>query len=195
MQALNKAVFLDKDGTLIVDVPYNVNPDLIALSNHCLSGLLKLQKADYLLVVVTNQSGVAQGYFKEEELIAVEQRLADLLGVAGITLNGFYYCPHHPGGIVQPTAIECDCRKPAPGLLLKAAKELNIDLHSSWMVGDILNDVEAGNRAGCKSVLINNGNETEWKINNMRHPHITVNSIDQAAEKILDTDAEQLARL
>jgi D-glycero-D-manno-heptose 1,7-bisphosphate phosphatase len=181
-----KAVFLDKDGTLILDVPYNVDPALIVLADHCLRGLKQLQDQGYLLVVVSNQTGVALGYFKEAALMAVEQQIKTLLGDAGISLSGFYYCPHH-------AEDNCDCRKPAPGLLVHAAAELNIDLGVSWMIGDILNDIEAGNAAGCKSILIDNGNETEWHMNEFRSPLTKTQTIDEAADYILETDGKQLA--
>lgn len=195
MEGRKKAVFLDKDGTLIEDVPYNVDPALIRLSPDCLIGLSHLQAEGYLLVIISNQSGVARGYFEASALLKVEGQLNALLARAGITLNGFYYCPHHPDGVIDVLAIDCDCRKPAPGLLLKAAEELNIDLNASWMIGDILNDIEAGNRAGCKSILIDNGNETEWLMNDIRRPAITVKNINEAADYILKTDVKQLARM
>src|SRR3712207_3425501 len=127
-----RAVFLDKDGTLIENVPYNVDPNQIKLSPGAIEGLLSLQEAGYKLIVITNQSGVAHGYFQESALLAVEARLHQLLAAEGIHLAGFYYCPHHPGGVVPEFAIACDCRKPAPGLLLGAANKHNIDLRSSW---------------------------------------------------------------
>jgi D,D-heptose 1,7-bisphosphate phosphatase len=186
MNTKQKAVFIDKDGTLIVDVPYNVDLKRIVLSDHCLTGLKKLQHQGYLLVIISNQSGVARGYFPEEALSAVEQQLNTMLLKEGIRLDGFYYCPHYPEGSVEQYAIECDCRKPEPGMLLKAAIDLGIDLASSWMIGDILNDVEAGNRAGCKSILIDNGNETEWLKGNVRIPIAQVKNIDEAADYILN---------
>ena len=87
-----------------------------------------------------------------------------------------YYCPHYPDGKIQKYKIECDCRKPKPGLILQAAREHDIDLSNSWMIGDILNDVEAGNRAGCKTILLDNGNETEWIWNEIRTPAFIVNN-------------------
>jgi D,D-heptose 1,7-bisphosphate phosphatase len=188
----NKAVFLDKDGTLIVDVPYNIDPELIVLSEHCLTGLRHLQAEGYLLVIVSNQAGVARGYFDEKALRVVENKLKAILALADIQLSGFYYCPHYPDGVVKTFAVDCHCRKPAPGLLLRAAEELSIDLNVSWMIGDILNDIEAGNGAGCKSILIDNGNETEWCLNGMRKPEVRVNNINEAAAHIL-THVQQLA--
>jgi D-glycero-D-manno-heptose 1,7-bisphosphate phosphatase len=183
-----KAVFIDKDGTLIVDVPYNVTPEKIELNEYCIKGLQNLQNNGYLLVIVTNQSGVALGHFKETALKAVKQQIKTLLAHEHIKLDGFYYCPHHSEGLILPYVIDCSCRKPQPGLLLKAAEELDIDLTASWMIGDILNDVEAGKRAGCQSILIDNGNETEWIINDRRQPDAQVKNIDEAANFILKQD-------
>ncbi len=186
-----KAVFLDKDGTLIEDVPYNVDPSLIQLTSGAIEGLQLIDAAGYQLIVITNQSGVARGYFLESALIAVEARVRQLLADAGIPLAGFYYCPHHPDGIVPEFAINCSCRKPEPGLLLRAANCHKIDLAQSWFIGDILNDVEAGRRAGCKTVLIDNGNETEWQLSPWRSPHYKVANLAQAASAIVAEDVSE----
>ncbi len=180
-----RAVFLDKDGTLVEDIPYNVDPALIRLNDRAIEALKLLQEAGYSIFVVTNQSGVARGYFSEQDLSAVERRIHTLLMSSGILMEGFYYCPHHPQGTVAPYAIECICRKPRPGLLLKAAHEHNIDLASSWLVGDILNDVQAGKAAGCRTVLLANGHETEWDRSAGRQPDFTVTNLLQAAQAIL----------
>jgi len=185
-----KVVFLDKDGTLINDVPYNVDPDLIILQERAVKGLQKLQGAGYKFIVVSNQSGVARGYFKEQALVNVREKLAQLLAANQIALEGFYYCPHHPEGKNKAYAVACQCRKPMPGLLLRAAQEHQIDMQSSWMIGDILNDVEAGNRAGCRTILIDNGGETEWiKDSPLREPEATFYNIDEAADYILQHTA------
>lgn len=182
---MNKAVFLDKDGTLIPDVPYNVDPERISLESNCTEGLKRLQSEGYLLIIVSNQPGVAHGFFEEHQLEAVKNRISELLAAEGIQLDGFYYCPHHPEGKISVYRLTCRCRKPQPGLLLKAAAELDVDLTRSWMVGDILNDTEAGNTAGCKTILIDNGNETEWVMTTLRQPDHRVESINQAAAFIL----------
>jgi histidinol-phosphate phosphatase family protein len=153
MAGRRRAVFLDKDGTLIADVPYNVDPRRIRFLPGVLDGARRLHAAGYRLVVVTNQPGVALGFFEAAALDAVEAALRDAFSAAGAPLAGFFYCPHHPSGHVRPYAAACGCRKPMPGLLHAAARTLDIDLAGSWMVGDILNDVEAGRRAGCRTVL------------------------------------------
>lgn len=153
-----KAIFIDKDGTLIPDIPYNVNPDAITLMDGAAEGLLRLQKEGFKLIVITNQSGVARGIFKEEELKGVEEKLKVLLADQGVFLDAFYYCPHHPDGIIKEYSFDCDCRKPNAGMILKAASEFNIDLSRSWMIGDFLKDVEAGIKAGCQTILIGSDN-------------------------------------
>lgn len=185
---MNKTVFLDKDGTLIKDVSYNVNPALIEFEPYAFEALKMLQQKGFLLIMVTNQPGIALEYFSEEELQQVHLYIKNILQQQGILLNGFYYCPHHISGKLQKYSIACNCRKPQPGLLLKAAEDLQIDLSHSWMIGDILNDIEAGKRAGCKTILINNGNETEWIINDLRKPDFMVEDLLQAAEIILDDE-------
>jgi D-glycero-D-manno-heptose 1,7-bisphosphate phosphatase len=165
-----RAIFLDKDGTLVENVPYNVEPRHITLANGAGPALRLLARLDYRFYVVSNQDGIALGRFGEEAMERVHDRLSDLLFRERLSLDGFYYCPHHPHGGVTQYAVACDCRKPRPGMLLKAAAEHSIDLAASWMVGDILHDVEAGNRAGCRSLLIDNGNETEWRLGPRRIP-------------------------
>jgi histidinol-phosphate phosphatase family protein len=172
-----RAVFLDKDGTLVEDVPYNVDPDRIRLTPRAGAGLSMLHRAGFRLVVVTNQSGVARGMFAEEALGQVERRLRLLLAREGVPLAGFYHCPH--------LAVGCSCRKPQPGLLRRAAGELRIDLAASWMIGDILDDVEAGRSAGCGTVLLDNGGETEWQLSPGRMPDMLAEDLHHAASMIL----------
>ncbi len=192
--ARRSAVFLDKDGTLVEDVPYNVDPALIVLVPGAAEGLLRLARLGYRLIVVSNQAGLALGRFDEAALEAAWRHLAGLLAAQDVTLDHFYYCPHHPEGSVGALATACTCRKPAPGMLLRAAAEHGIDLASSWMVGDILNDVEAGRRAGCRTVLVDVGNETEWLRSPLRTPDLVASSLAEAAAMIPAPGAEPLAR-
>ncbi|MBN3884126.1 MAG: HAD family hydrolase [Nostoc sp. JL34] len=157
-------IFLDKDGTLIENVPNNVDPQLIEMKIGAIEGLQILSKAGYKLIVITNQSGVARDYFPESALAGVEARLNEILEKADLSLDGFYYCPHHPNGVISEYAIACECRKPKPGLILRAANEQNIDLANSWFIGDNLSDVEAGHSAGCKTILIAQGNQSQHQM-------------------------------
>jgi D-glycero-D-manno-heptose 1,7-bisphosphate phosphatase len=179
-----KAIFLDKDGTLVDDIPYNADPRRMTLCSGAGPALRLLARLDYRFFVVSNQDGVALGKFGEADLATIEHRLTDLLFREQLCLDGFYYCPHHPSGTVQAHAVECLCRKPMPGMLIKAARENDIDLAASWMLGDILHDVEAGNRAGCRTILVDCGNETEWKLGNYRLPTRVAPDIYSAAVMI-----------
>lgn len=185
---LSKVVFLDKDGTLIENVPYNVDPQRIKLAPGAVSGLQLLHRAGYKLFIITNQSGVARGYFPETALTSLEHHLRSLLESFGVPLNGFYYCPHHPDGVIPAYTMDCNCRKPQPGLFHQAAADYGVDLTQSWFIGDILHDVEAGRSAGCRTILIDNGNETEWQLSVQRLPHHIVTDLHQAAQVILAID-------
>jgi histidinol-phosphate phosphatase family protein len=184
----DRAVFLDKDGTVIENVPYNVAPELIRLLPRADLGLVLLHEEGYRLFVVSNQPEVALGYFPESALARVSDRLHELFMALGIPLAGFIYCPHHPQGSVAPYARVCDCRKPAPGMIMRAARTYGLDLASSWLVGDILDDVEAGRHAGCRTILIENGGETEWVLSPDRQPHHTAADLASAARKIAAVD-------
>lgn len=182
--ARRAAVFLDKDGTLIEDVPYNVDPDLVVFTPHALAALLMLTRAGYALVVVTNQSGLASGRFSTDEFFALRHALTRRLREeGGIELAGFQFCPHAPDAGGDPI---CLCRKPAPGMLEQAAVAGGFDLSRSWMIGDILDDIEAGRRAGCRTVLLDVGNETVWRMSSLRVPDYRCPDLLGAARVITD---------
>jgi|SRR5690606_34310220 len=184
--ALTPAIFLDKDGTVLEDVPYNVDPEKMVLAPGAAQGLQRLSKLGVPLLVVSNQPGVALDKFDLPALQTMQARLHTLFLDVGATLGGFYYCPHHAEGTVDAYRRRCLCRKPAPGLLLSAAVQQDVDLSRSWMIGDILHDVEAGRRAGCTTVLIDNGNETEWVMDTpWRHPHHRVPDLEAASRIIV----------
>jgi histidinol-phosphate phosphatase family protein len=182
---MSAIAFLDKDGTLVEDVPYNVDPARIVLCRGAAAGLRTLAAQGFRIAVVSNQSGVARGFFAEADLAAVREKLAEMLRDLGVKFAGFFYCPHHPEGTVTRYAHPCECRKPAPGLLLQAMRELNAEPGECWMVGDILDDVEAGARAGCRTVLIDNGNETEWHRGPYRVPDIRAADLAEAADRMI----------
>jgi len=179
-----RAVFLDKDGTLIENVRYNVEPLQVRFTANAIDGVRRLHELGFLLIVVSNQPGVAFGYFDEAALDALGRYLKAMLAAHGVALAGVYCCPHHPQGSVPRYANHCDCRKPAAGLLHRAAAAHGIDLAQSWLIGDILDDVEAGARAGCRTILLDNGNETEWRAGEFRRPDFVVSNVAQAAERI-----------
>jgi D-glycero-D-manno-heptose 1,7-bisphosphate phosphatase len=174
----DRAIFLDKDGTLIENVPYNVDPALVALAPGAGPALRGLAERGFRLVVVSNQSGVAEGWFAERALRAVEQRIAELLAPSDVAIEAFYYCVHS-------ATAGCSCRKPRPGLVRRASAELRITTSASWLVGDILDDVEAAHRAGCRAALVMNGNETEWRYGMLRVPEIAAMSLEQVASEIV----------
>lgn len=180
------AIFIDKDGTLIEDVPYNVDPSQIRLSEGAIPALRAWTRHGFRLVVVTNQPGIALGKFSVDALQGVEDHLRSMLSAEGIRLDGFVWCPHAPSASRTPT---CTCRKPMPGMITNAARALDIDLSVSWMIGDILDDIEAGRRAGCRTVLINNGHETEWNLGGLRQPHHLARDLESAAW-VITGDAE-----
>ncbi len=184
MAVTTRAVFLDKDGTLVENEPHNVDAARIRLTAGAVTGLQRLQQLGYLLIGISNQPGIALGYFTEAALEAATQHLRALLAADGINLAALYYCPHDPAGTSHRYAMRCRCRKPAPGLLLAAAHIHDIDLAQSWFVGDILDDIEAGARAGCRTVLIDNGNETEWKRGPYRDPTYRARDLGEAAQRI-----------
>jgi len=150
----SKAVFLDRDGTIMEDREYLDDPAGVKLLPGAELAIKSLSQAGYKIVVVTNQSGVARGLLSEETLRKIHEELQRQLAEKGAKLDGIYSCPFHPEGTVEEYAMESSLRKPAPGMLLKAAEELDIDLSSSWMVGDSGRDIEAGRAAGCRTILI-----------------------------------------
>jgi len=153
------ALFLDRDGTLVYPRHYPSRPEELCLYDGVGEALRTFQEAGFRLVVVTNQAGIARGYFKEDDLWRMHTYLAKELAKSGVHLDAIYYCPHHPEGVIPELAVVCDCRKPQPGMLLRAARDLALNLPHSWFVGDILDDIEAGNRAGCRTVLVDLGTE------------------------------------
>jgi len=155
----HKALFLDRDGTLVHPRHYPSRPADLLLYEGIGPLLRGVREAGLRLVVITNQSGLARGLFTEGDLDLMHAHLSAELARFGVRLDGVYHCPHHIEGTIPGLAVACDCRKPQPGMLLRAAADLDLDLTRSWFVGDILDDVEAGARAGCRTVLVDLGTE------------------------------------
>lgn len=153
-----KAIFLDRDGTINKYVGFLRNIDEFELIDGVSKTIKELNDKGYLVIVITNQPVIARGEVTVEELNTMHNKMETLLGKEGAYVDAIYYCPHHPHkgyeGEIKELKIDCDCRKPKPGLILKAAKDFNIDLEKSWMIGDSDIDILAGKNAGCKTALI-----------------------------------------
>lgn len=153
-----KAIFLDRDGTINKYVGFLRNIEQFELLSGVSEAIRKINQSGYLAVVVTNQPVIARGEVTYTELQEIHNKMETILGKDGAYLDGIYFCPHHPDkgfkGEVKELKINCNCRKPNPGLLLQAASDFNINLEQSWMIGDGKNDIQAGKNAGCKTVLI-----------------------------------------
>jgi D-glycero-D-manno-heptose 1,7-bisphosphate phosphatase len=154
---LRPALFLDRDGTLVEEVHHLSRPEQIRLLPGASRAVRLANRRAVPVVVVTNQSAVARGLLTEEELGAVHEVLRTALVRDGARLDAIYYCPHHREAVIPAYAVDCDCRKPAPGLLLRAARDLGLNLSRGVMIGDRLLDIEAGRRAGCRGVLVRTG--------------------------------------
>ena len=152
-----RAVFLDRDGTINVEKDYLSRPEDFEFFPDVPLALKRLKAAGYLLIVVTNQSGVARGYFTLSEVDTLHRHIQAQLKQFGTELDGFYICPHHPDKGIAEYRAHCSCRKGEPGLLLQAATDFGIDLERSFMIGDKLTDIEAGTRAGCQPILVLTG--------------------------------------
>jgi D-glycero-D-manno-heptose 1,7-bisphosphate phosphatase len=157
MEAKNRAVFMDRDGTINEEVGFLSRMEQLRIYPQAYEAIRLINASGMKAVVVTNQSGIARGYFTEDFVRSVHDRINELIGAEGARIDGFYVCPHHPiygNGIYKQ---RCPCRKPEPGLFLQAAEELHIDLTRSYMIGDMLKDIEAGKKAGVRGILVKTG--------------------------------------
>ncbi len=163
MKKTNRAIFLDRDGTINVEKNYLWRCEDFEFLPGVPSALKSLQDAGFLLVIVTNQSGVARGYYSLSDVDKLHEYMKQQLLAFDVTVAGVYVCPHHPDGVDDgPFSVRCHCRKGEPGMLLQAAEDLAIDLSQSYMIGDKISDIEAGHRAGCSSLLVASGHR-DWK--------------------------------
>ena len=154
---MRRAVFLDRDGTLLEEGNYVDRLDRLVFFPYSIESVRTLNRAGLAVVVFTNQSGVARGLYSEEFVRESHQHIDAMLKAAGARIDGYFYCPHHPQGIVRKLRRECDCRKPKPGQLHQAAAELDLDLARSFVVGDRWKDVEAGEAVGARGILVRTG--------------------------------------
>jgi D-glycero-D-manno-heptose 1,7-bisphosphate phosphatase len=150
-------VFLDRDGTLLEEANYVSELERLVFFPFSVDAVRLLNRADFAVVVVTNQAGIARGIVEETFVGRAHAFITERLAEGGARIDGYYYCPHHPMGIVEAYRRACDCRKPQPGMLKKAAEDLGLDLTSSFVVGDKLHDLEAGQAVGARGVLVRTG--------------------------------------
>lgn len=151
------AVFLDRDGTIVREVEYLRSPQELRLLPRAGQAMRRLNEAGFAVIVVTNQSGIARGLLTEDDLEEIHTVLRRRLARRGVRVDAIYWCPHHPEASRPEYRRRCRCRKPSPGMLLRAGRELDLDLSQSYVVGDSERDVEAGRRAGCRTVLVRTG--------------------------------------
>ncbi|MEZ7893315.1 MAG: HAD family hydrolase [Candidatus Wallbacteria bacterium] len=184
------AVFIDRDGTMSEEVGYVNHISRFKLLPNTARAIKLLNDSEILAVVATNQAGVARGYFEENMIIKVHDYMRSELLKAGAKLDAIYYCPHHPSVGKPPYKSDCNCRKPKPGMILQAEKELGIDLTKSYMVGDKISDVEFGKKMGLKSVMVLTGygigeyehQRQDWKV----QPDFLANDLLEAVEWIIN---------
>jgi D-glycero-D-manno-heptose 1,7-bisphosphate phosphatase len=168
----NKVVVLDRDGTIVVDRHYLADPDDLELAPGAAVGLRRMSAMGFRLVVITNQSGIARGFFSLSRLEEIHQRLQQMLDAIGVDLNGIYFCPHGP-------TDGCECRKPKLGLMQQASRELGFDMSRSIVIGDQVSDVEFGQRAGALTMLIG---KPESQLLSLAHPAYVVENLGAAAD-------------
>jgi len=154
---VNWAVFLDRDGVINEEVEYLSRPEQLRLIPGAAEAIGALNRREIPVIVVTNQAGLARAFFPEAQVMAVHRALAAVLQQAGARVDRFYYCPHHPTAGLPPYRVDCDCRKPKPGMVLQAADDFGLDLSRCILVGDKVSDLEAGRRAGCRTILVKTG--------------------------------------
>lgn len=157
---MRRAVFLDRDGTLIEDVGHLHRVEDVRLLPGTGEAVRRLNEAGWFVVVATNQSVIARGMLTEEELRQIHTFISQQLAEQGARIDAWYYCPHHPNGVVEKYSLQCSCRKPEPGMLLQASKEYGLDLSKSWFVGDSASDAEAGRRVGVRTLVLGVDAET-----------------------------------
>jgi D-glycero-D-manno-heptose 1,7-bisphosphate phosphatase len=188
--AARRAVFLDRDGTLIEHVHYLTDPALVRLLPGVAEALNRLQRAGFARVIVTNQSAVGRGMLSEERLEQIHVELNRQLAAQGATLDAIYYCPDAPAGDDQ-TVVENSNRKPGAGMLFRAAADLKLDLSASWMVGDLMSDVLAGLNAGCRTILVLSGKTSAADAETFAEPTLIAPDLSAALDWILEAKEEK----
>lgn len=183
---MNRAVFLDRDGVITQDPPHYAHKlSQLALIPRSADAIRLLNENEFKVIVVSNQSGIARGYYREEDAVLFNQAMKEMLGNNSARIDAIYYCPHHPEAKIDKYRIDCNCRKPKPGMLKRAEEELDIDSKQSFMVGDKLSDIEAGKRGGCKTIMVRTGHGIEELKSNEISCDYIANDLYDAVERIL----------
>jgi D-glycero-D-manno-heptose 1,7-bisphosphate phosphatase len=190
---MKPAVFIDRDGTMSEEVGYINHPERFRLFPYAAAAIKHLNENGWLAIVTTNQAGVARGYFDEEMIRTVHERMTQELETRGARLDGIYYCAHHPSVGNPPYRLDCDCRKPKPGLITRAARDLDINLDQSWMAGDRYSDIEMARNAGVKSAFVMSGyGRGEWEHQRQswtQQPDFVAENLLEAVERIVSEAA------
>ena len=191
------ALFMDRDGTISEEVGYVNHPSRFRLFPYTAGAIKLLNESGWLAIVVTNQAGVARGYFSEDIIVQIHDRVRQDLENSGARLDAIYYCAHHPSVGEPPYRFDCDCRKPKPGLIDRAAADFDIDRERSWMVGDRYGDVELARNAGLHAAFVLSGyGRGEWEFQRgawKNEPDFVAEDLLAAVQKIIKLDARQTA--
>jgi len=183
---VNRAVFLDRDGVITQEPPHYAHElSQLELIPKAADAIRLLNENGFVVIVASNQAGIAYGYYQEEDAILFNQAMKEKLAKEGAYIDAIYYCPHHPEAKIERYRVDCNCRKPKPGMLTRAEKELNIDLKQSFIVGDKLSDIEAGERAGCKTIMVRTGYGVEELKSNEIDCDYVANDLYDAVQHIL----------
>jgi D-glycero-D-manno-heptose 1,7-bisphosphate phosphatase len=184
------AVFIDRDGTISEEVGYVNHPTRFRLFPYSSQAIRILNESGWLAIVVTNQAGVARGYFSEDVIKQIHQQLENALHEGSARLDAIYYCAHHPSVGEPPYRLDCDCRKPKPGLIEQAARDFDIDMAASWMAGDRYSDIELARNAGLRSAFVLSGygrGEWEYQSQGWKHrPDLVCENLLEAVKSIVN---------
>jgi D-glycero-D-manno-heptose 1,7-bisphosphate phosphatase len=183
---MDKAVFLDRDGVITQDPPhYAHRTDQLRLIPHSADAIRLLNENGFKVFIVSNQSGIARGYYPEKDTLSFNKELKKELLKKNASIDGIYYCPHHPNAKIKSYRIKCDCRKPEPGMIQKASEEHNIDLSNSFMIGDRTGDIIAGKKAGCKTIHVLTGVGRNELSNEDLKADFTTEDLFKAVKKVI----------
>jgi D-glycero-D-manno-heptose 1,7-bisphosphate phosphatase len=189
---MKRAVFIDRDGTISEEVGYVNHLSRFKLFPYSAEAIKLLNESGWLAILVTNQAGVARGYFTEDVIHSVHRQLTSELESAGARLDGIYFCAHHPTVGEPPYRVDCECRKPKPGLIMQAAQDFSIDLTQSWMVGDRYSDIEVARNAGLRSAFVLSGygrGEWDYQSKNWEHqPELVADNLLAAVKSVIKSE-------